>query len=137
MMELVWVPYVSKDGVVTIFIGEEFRFTGDEKDGKLINLRYVEGEAKGPVVTLKLQTEGGITTLELGNGFGRDLKYRAWHWYSDVGGEERTCPVLAGKVASMRWEDSLANTTVTMHDFRFFAEGEPRVCAWPEENSDP
>ncbi|HTA20064.1 MAG TPA: tetratricopeptide repeat protein [Polyangia bacterium] len=124
-------PYVP-DAIV-LFPGDDFYVTGDEQDGRLVNLRYVDPPA-APSRVLHVQFsqrkigESYSMLLEVQSYFPRWTSYHALtHQVSRAPRELRqttTCPIGPMIHATEMWPDLLSS--IRLGDFRF--DDKPGPC---------
>lgn len=121
------VPYVFNDAV-SVYPGEKFAFTGEVKEGRLVDLRHVALDAPGPKLVVDFTSSDSAANLAVDNSFDVILKYRAG---MVVTGDSRprgtsSCPVVAGGGAYEMWPHGI--DVLLLDSFRVLPPSGQAVC---------
>jgi TPR repeat protein len=122
-------PYI--DDAIVLYPGDDFFVTGDEKDGLLVNLRFVDPPAAPKeVLHVHFAQEKGVNgtyqmILTVQSFYGRWLGYHAiMHHASQpprIYRQTSTCPIAPMARGMEMWPDTLS--ALRLRDFRFDQKG--------------
>lgn len=121
------VPYVFQE-LVTVYPGEKFAFTGEVKQGRLVDLRHVGLDAPEPKVVVDFSSSDGQASLTVTSSFGVILKYRAGMVLPGADRPQRTssCPVMARGGAYEMWPQRIE--VLLLDSFRVLTPSAQAVC---------
>jgi len=129
-------PYVLGSAMIKIIPGDDFFVAGDEENGQLVRLRYLEERPVELKNVVHIHFEQAVISghhammLHVDNAFERPLVYHAsLHGAKSPAGafaKTSTCPVRPKGTAIEWWPDPISS--IILLDFRFVDA--PRACEY-------
>lgn len=124
-------PVITRDGLITVFQGEEVHIELSVAGGAIKSMRAVPKVARpGSTLTFKLGQQPGRadTQLAVSNGLSQNVKYRL-DMMLPTGGRlfaTTSCPVPAGATTNETWVHPIFQLVI--RDLRFLPVDAPLNC---------